>query len=140
LGKYILCFKSNIPITLLKQLTEYYALILRKIGTDSDLKKLFCHFVEVDASVIRNLTESDNYEECRLLRCDRMALVRTGVFLRSILRLLDTANVSSSPILVTLMMEAICSSEMLVPIRATRRNIPDDGIIRSYGSKNLKFS
>jgi hypothetical protein len=38
-----------------------------------------------------------------------------------------TANVvPSSPILVTLMMEAICSSESLV---LTRRNIPEDGIL-----------
>jgi hypothetical protein len=39
-------------------------------------------------------------------------------------RLLVTANVPSSPILVTLMMEALSSSEMSVLARATRRNIP----------------
>jgi hypothetical protein len=37
--------------------------------------------------------------------------------------------VSSSPILVTLMMEAIHSSESLVLTRATQRNIPDDTIL-----------
>jgi hypothetical protein len=42
------------------------------------------------------------------------------VFLRSVLRLLVTANVSSSPILVALMMEAICSSETSVLTGATR--------------------
>jgi hypothetical protein len=46
------------------------------------------------------------------------------------LRFLVTANVPSSPILVTLMMEAIRSSEMLVLTATTRRNIPEDGIFQ----------
>jgi hypothetical protein len=36
--------------------------------------------------------------------------------------------VPSSPILVTLMMEALRSSKMTVLTRDTRRNIPEDGI------------
>jgi hypothetical protein len=53
-----------------------------------------------------------------------------GVFLRSVLQLLGTANVVPvSPILVTLMMEAIRSSETSVLIRGTRRNNWDDGIL-----------
>jgi hypothetical protein len=54
-------------------------------------------------------------------------------FLRSLLRLIVTAKVvPSSPILVTLMMEAIRSPEMSVLTRVTRRNIPEDGILYSH--------
>jgi hypothetical protein len=42
-----------------------------------------------------------------------------------VLRLLVTADVRSSPILVTLMMEALRSSETSVLTRATRRNIAE---------------
>jgi hypothetical protein len=60
-----------------------------------------------------------------------LAAISNGSTLRRncMLRLLVAANVPSSPILVTLMMAAIRSSETLVLTRAKRRNIPKDGIL-----------
>jgi hypothetical protein len=62
--------------------------------------------------------------------CGSCKKVFDFVFLRSMRRLLVTANVPISPILVTLMTEALSS---------TRRNIPEDAILHSHRRENLKY-
>jgi hypothetical protein len=73
----------------------------------------------------------------RMLCC--VVLVRTEIFLRCVLQLLVTAKVvPRSPILSTLMIEVLRSSETSVLTRATRLNISEDDVLHSHLSETLK--
>jgi hypothetical protein len=57
-------------------------------------------------------------------------MLRRVALLRSVHQLLVTSNfVPSSPILVTLMTEAMRTSETSVLKKTARRNIPEDGVL-----------
>jgi hypothetical protein len=92
---------------------------------------MLCHVALVRTDISEDDTAS-------IIGVARLSKLGTSAVIGNRSTLLVTADVPSLPMLVTLMMEAIHSSEMSVLTRATWSNITEDCFLHSHCHENLK--
>jgi hypothetical protein len=90
-----------------------------------------CDVSEESAASIIRVTRIDELRSALAVTSNRRKLRRNDI-------LVVTANVPSTQIFVTLMMEAIHSTETLALTRATQRNISEDDILHGRRRENSK--